>query len=167
MSTTNDEGLTYTSHAPAVRPGDEAQVIVGLQSSVPSGMDQLFHVVGVLVSDVAAIKAKLGIVTTEPATSSVAESGLEVEATTAPVRPGDESTTTFVADPSSLPPPAPVAEAPAVDPTKEPSTVPLGGTGTGTGDASQPAEQDLGAAVARLPQWAQDLIHGGGHVEGV
>ena len=161
MSYTTDDGLTYSQHTKEVRPGDEAKVLAGAPSTLPGGIGDLLHVVGVLVSDVAAIKAKLGLETPEPEVSSVAEGGLTTSQTTPSVRPGDESTTGW-ADPATLPPPAPVQEPEPVDPTKDPATVPLGGAaGAATGDASQPAEEDREAAISRMPNWAQDLIHRG------
>jgi hypothetical protein len=168
MSYTTDEGLTVTQQTTSVRPGDEAKVLAGAPSGLPGGIGDLLHVVGVLVSDVAEIKAMLGLDTPAPTQTDVKDSGLDVAQTVPPVRPGDEATTGWT-DPGDLPPPAPVAEAPAVDPTKDPATVPLGGAaGAATGDASQPAEQDREAAISRMPNWAQDLIHKGeGLVGGV
>lgn len=161
MSYTTDEGLTYSQGVSEVRPGDEAKVLAGAPSGLPGGMGDLLHVVGVLVSDVAAIKAKLGIDTPEPDVSSVADSGMTTVQTTPSVRPGDEATTGY-ADPSTLPPPAPVVEPEPVDPTKDPATVPLGGSaGVATGDASQPAEENREAALSRMPQWVQDAVHRG------
>lgn len=159
-STTTDEGLTYTSHTSGVRPGDEAQVLAGAPSSLPGGMGDLLHVVGVLVDRVKAIEDKLGITVPEVTSESLADSGLTTEPTNPSVRAGDEAQTSWQ-DPATLPPPAPVAEPVPVDPTKDPEPVPLGGTGAGTGDASQPAEEDREAAIARMPDWAQDLIHRG------
>jgi hypothetical protein len=167
MSYTTDEGLTVTQQTTSVRPGDEAKVLAGAPSGLPGGIGDLLHVVGVLVSDVAEIKTKLGLDTPAPTQTDVKDSGLDVAQTVPSVRAGDEATTGWT-DPGDLPPPAPVAEATPVDPTAPPATTPLGGSGTSTGDASQPAEEDRETAISRMPNWAQDLIHKGeGLVGGV